>query len=388
MKEGIKENIMYILSISHKFAPIEIREKFSINEEKQKAFLLGALENPNITECVYLSTCNRTEVYFNGEGNVFLEIEKELAKHTGASISDMKKYFGCFQDESAIIHLYKVASGLDSMLIGEDEILGQLKDAFNFALETGTTKYHLNTLFRGAITCAKNVKTNTMMSKIPLSLGTLVSNLVLDFEKDVVNVMIIGLTGKMGTTILKNLYNKENISIVGTTRKHNNILQYKSDYNGIKMVEYKKRYEYVDNIDIFISVTKSPHYTLTYSDLVGKIDDSQIRIFIDLSVPKDIDIDIEKIENTVVYNVDYFKNIAKTNNDSRVREVENANLIIEEYVEQVLKELYFHDFRNDMNSVKEFFENEKFESVIYKLRDNATSNDLLVLFDNFKKLIE
>lgn len=380
---------MYILSISHKMAPVSIREKFSLNQGQQKNFLLGVIKNFEITECVYLSTCNRTEVFFNGSEVAFLEVEKELVKYTDVDIKDVKKYFGNFQGRSAIEHLYKVASGLDSMLIGEDEILGQLKDAFSFALKLGTTKYHLNTLFKGAITCAKNVKTNTMMSKIPLSLGTLVSNMVIDFKdenKGNINVMIIGLTGKMGTTILKNLYEKENINIVGTTRQHNSIFQYKTDYKKIKMVEYAKRYNYVNDIDIFISVTKSPHYTLTHKELNSKLSLNKKRIFIDLSVPKDIDIDIQTINNSLVYNVDYFKTIAKENNNSRVREVENANLIIDEYVEQVLKELYFHDFRSNMDRVKEVFEQDSFENIMYKLRDNASSDDLLVLFDNLLKL--
>ena len=96
-------------------------------------------------------------------------------------------------------HLFQVTCGMDSMVIGEDEILGQVKDAYNNALDQGTTKYLLNTLFQAAITCAKRIKTDTKLSKTPVSIGTLVANEIFHFPKEQKTVLIIGLTGKMGT---------------------------------------------------------------------------------------------------------------------------------------------------------------------------------------------
>ncbi len=377
---------MNILSVSHKLAPIEVRAKFSLTEEKQKEFLQRVVENEHIFECVYLSTCNRTEIYFNGDEMSVQELEKNIIDFTETSNEDLKKYFRFYQGDSAINHLYRVASGLDSMLIGEDEILGQLKDAFNFALNLGMTKYHLNTLFKGAITCAKNIKTNTNMSKIPVSIATLVTNLILNFDKKNVNVLIIGLTGQMGTTILKNLYTKENIHITGTTRQHNSILQYKSDYGRVDVINYTDRFDYIDRADIIISVTKCPHYTLTAQEVQKNISENKKRIFIDLSVPKDIDDEIANIENTSLFNVDYFKNIANINNLTKVKEVEMANVIIDEHIDQVKKDLDFHDFIKHMENVKTICKNNTFENIIYKIRDNSNSEELSVILNALKKL--
>ncbi len=380
---------MNILSISHKIAPVEVREKFALSEDKQKEFLIKVLNNKHIEECVYLSTCNRTEIYFNGDDSAILELERLIIEFTNSNSDDIKRYFMYYQDKNAINHLYKVASGLDSMVIGEDEILGQLKNAFSFALDLGATKYHLNTLFKGAITCAKNIKTNTKMSKIPLSIASLVSNLVLDIEKDLgaVNVLILGLTGQMGKTIYKNLHTNKNFRIIGATRQHNAILQYKSVEDTLTMVEYKDRYNYINEADVIISATKSPHYTLILKEVKESIVDGKQRLFIDLAVPKDIDEGIDKLENTKVYNIDFFESIASENNNSRVKEVEYVNIIINDYIEKVVKELEFHDFLNDIDKVKQAIANKSFESIIYNIRDNSTSEELSIILESLRKLI-
>lgn len=376
---------MYILSVSHKIAPIEIREKLALSTEEQKRFMLESVGNEHITECVYLTTCNRTEVYFSGDDKALDEMENIFIHFAKVDYS-IKKYFLVFIGENAIRHLYNVASGLDSMLIGEDEILGQLKDAFNFALELGGTKYYLNTLFRGSITCAKNIKTNTNVSKIPISLATLVTNMIMDIKKDNLNVLIIGITGKFGSAILKNLYNKDNINIVGTTRNHNSSFEYKNKYNLVEMINYTERYNYIDKADIIISVTKSPHYTIVANEVIKKVTTKKTRLFIDLSVPKDIDINIEEIDDFELYNIDYFKEISEVNNMSKIKEVEVANSIISKYIDDVLKELHFHDFLPEINNVKNVFLNNNFESIIYKIRDNSTSDELKTMVNIFKKL--
>ncbi len=380
---------MNILSISHKYAPVEVREKFALDEENQKKFMLNVVNGEHINECIYLSTCNRTEIYFEGDECAVAELEKAIMNFTSSTSDEIKRYFMYYQEKNAISHLFKVASGLDSMVIGEDEILGQLKNAFSVALELGATKYHLNTLFKGAITCAKNIKTNTKMSKIPLSIATLVSNLILDIEGKTgeVNVLILGLTGQMGNTIYKNLHTNNNIKIIGATRQHNAVLQYKSVDEKLTMVEYKNRYEYINVADVVVSATKSPHYTLICKEVSESIVENKHRVFIDLAVPKDIDDDISKIQNTEVYNIDFFEKIAKENNNSRVKEVEYVNIIIDEYIEKVSKEMVFHEFLSDIDKLKKIFNDKSFENLIYEIRDNSTSEELVIILNSLKKLI-
>ncbi len=381
--------MMNILSISHKKAPVEVREKFALEEKIQEKFILTAVDNKHISECVYLSTCNRTEIYFSGDDCAIEELEKIIKDFTNSSNDEIKRYFMYYKDKNAISHLYKVASGLDSMVVGEDEILGQLKNAFNVALNLGTTKYHLNTLFKGAITCAKDIKTNTKMSKIPLSIASLVSNLILELEKELgsVNVLILGLTGKMGKTIYKNLYDNKNINIVGATRQHNAILKYRTVDDTHTIIEYKNRYQYVNNADVIISATKSPHYTLIYKEIKDSIVENKQRVFIDLAVPKDIDDDIEQISKAKIYNIDFFESMSKENNNSKIKEVELVNIIIEEYIEKVMKDLVFHEFLKDVDNVKKVFMDKSFESILYDIRDNSTSDELSIVLNGLKKLV-
>lgn len=378
---------MYIVSISHKTAPVEIRERFSFTKEEQSEFLNRILQNEHITEGVIVSTCNRSEVYFNGDNQAVRTIEQYLAKYKQVDLDILMKYYLVYSGEAAIRHLFYVTCGMDSMLIGEDEILGQIKEAYERALGLGTTKYMLNTLFQAAITCAKKIKTNTKISKTPLSVGTLVANKILNFPGKEKKVLIIGLTGKMGTIIWKNIHGKQKIEIIGTTRSHNAIEQCRIEYEDIKVINYKDRYKFVDAADIIISATTSPHYTITYHELLENIKEEKERIFIDLSVPMDIDKDIMKIKKLSLYDIDYFQTVAQNNNEVKGKEIEGAKLKIEEQMDEVLKMLYFHDFLAYMHKVKQVFEEKTFESIMYELRDNADSAELTVLLNTFRKLI-
>ncbi len=121
---------MYIISISHKTAPVNIRELFSFTGEEREAFLSGMSGNGHIEEAVLVSTCNRTEVYFDGDSRAITEMERRLADFKKAELELLKKYFLVYSDEKAIRHLFQVTCGMDSMVIGEDEILGQVKEAY------------------------------------------------------------------------------------------------------------------------------------------------------------------------------------------------------------------------------------------------------------------
>lgn len=378
---------MNIISISHKTAPVEIREIFSFTQEEQEAFLKQVLKNEHIEECVLISTCNRTEVYFCGDSQAIQVMEQQLAEFKKADLELLIKYFLVFCDEKAIRHLFHVTCGMDSMVIGEDEILGQVKDAYEKALRKKATKYLLNTLFQAAITCAKRIKTDTMLSKTPVSIGTLVANEIFHFQKAVKNVLIIGLSGKMGTIIMKNIYGKQNIEIVGTSRSHNMIDMICMDYQNVKMIEYKFRYQYMEEADIIISATTSPHYTVTYHELTEHIHTEKERLFIDLSVPMDIDKDVTKIGRATIHDIDYFDKASVNNTQIKEQETLRALAIIEEHMDEVCKELSFHGFLTVIPKVRQVFEERTFDNILYEMKNKANNEELTVILDLFKKII-
>ena len=201
-----------IISVSHKKAPLKIRELFSFTQEQQDRIMQKMISYPGIPECVLLSTCNRTELYvyadYQNKSYVFHRMEDVLLAETGMeSESEIGEYLLFYNNDSAVDHLFKVASGLDSMVIGEDQILGQVKDAHARARKLGTTKVFLNTFFRDAVTAAKKVKTDTALSRTSVSTANLA---VKAAEKTLgtlegKNVMVIGATGKIGGIVVMDL---------------------------------------------------------------------------------------------------------------------------------------------------------------------------------------
>lgn len=375
---------MYCISISHKAAPLLIREKFAFSLEQQKVFSKKAVTSSHVSGCIVLSTCNRSEVYFTGDKKAIAVMEEKLASFKGLQKSEVLKHYRIYGIKQAAHHLFRVTSGLDSMVIGEDEILGQVKKAYQTALEIETTDYELNILFHGAITSAKKVKSLTLLSKTPLSIGTLVAHEIFNFPKKNKKVLIIGLTGKMGNIIMKNIVHRVDIELVGTTRQHGYPISVVS--KEVKVIHYSQRYDYINEADIIISATTSPHYTLTYDEIIKATTISKKRLFIDLAVPSDIDGQIRLVEDTKFYDIDYFEGLSKQNNETKLKEVEKGQLIIEEEVENALKKIYFHEWIESLVYYKSYFQDKNIEQILYKLRDEASSEELKIILDVIKRV--
>ena len=197
---------------------------------------------------------------------------------------------------------------------------------------------------------------------------------------DNVEVLVIGASGKIGTTVLKNLSSHKNISIKATMRKHtrNKLLS----ELGIETVDYNCRYDYINAADCVVSATSSPHYTVTFYDLKDRLTDKKNRLFIDLAVPPDIDNSIEKLDGVRVINIDYFEQLAKDNNTLKLSSLDTAEEIISTETDTLKKDLIFHDFLPKLASVKNNFEreNKPFEQLVYKMKSEASA-------DTFKEFI-
>lgn len=377
---------MICISINYKTAELKIRELFSFSEEEQKKFMEDARTNPHISGIVCISTCNRFEVYFTGNKKALSYMEHKIADFKKLSYDEVLSHYQIYEEESAVRHLFRVTCGMESMLIGEDEILGQMKEGYQKALSMKTTDYMLNILFQRAVTCAKKVKTNTSISKTPVSIGTLAANMVFDFPKKEKKVLILGMTGKMGGIIMKNIRNKQGVEIIGTYRRH--LAEYDVIYPNVSMIAYQDRYQKIDEADVIISATKSPHYTITKKALLQHLHQNKKRVFIDLSVPKDIDETVGALPETELYTIDYFETLSKYNNISKLKEVERGKLIIEDEIEAVQKELLFHSFRKYFKNVEKELSGMDFEHKMYKIRDMADYEQLKCLYQIFIRLAE
>lgn len=379
---------MYVISISYKTASLEIRKGFAFSIEEQKEFLHLALAQPSLTECVLLSTCNRMEVYFEGDEQAVFAMEECLCRAKQVSTEQTLKYFNVFQGEKAIRHLFQVAGGMDSMVLGEDEILGQVKDAYALALGENATAFSLNTIFQQAITGAKKAKTQTGLSKTPVSMGTLTANAVFDLPQEEKTVLLMGVSGKMGTIVAKNLLAKPNVKVLATLRSHKSKDSLEAKYENLTYVDYHRRYEYMNQADVVISATSSPHYTVTFEDWRNGITERRPRLFIDLAVPQDIDPRIAREEENLLYNIDYFEMLSKENNIQKQKEAENAKEVLEQSMKETLKELAFHDFLPKLPLVKGYFETHTVEQAIYQWRKHLGKEELATVLAALDFLLE
>ena len=330
-----------IISISHKIAPLHVREMFAFTGEQQKHMMQEITEHLEVSECIVLSTCNRTEMY------VYSDSESK----------------GC------------VFNLMEDVLLGE-------------AGEAGTTGVYLNTFFRMAVTGAKKVKTETELSKTSVSTATLalkVAEEELGTLKDK-KVLIIGATGKIGGIVLMNIQSLHQADIYVTTRK-NKLIQTKHGNDEFTTIDYEDRYEYLDQMDVVISATSSPHYTLTYSKMKKQLTTAKRRVFVDLAVPMDIEAKISAVDDTCYYNIDDFTRIARENNQKKLREAEAASGILDEYELQFEQWMVFQKSLSVMGKVRDNFVKvehkgveKAFDHFFYWVRENNTPEDLETFF--------
>ena len=365
---------MECISISHKTAESADRQRCFIVKEEREDCLREMLAVCGMEQCVLVSTCNRTEVYVPGEANRFRALEEALAGATGCDGEWIRGLARRYQGRKALQHLFRVVCGMESMVIGEDEILGQVRDAYIHAKEAGCTGYELNCIFQAALACAKRVKTETMLSKTSVSVATLAANEVFRLPLSHKTVLLMGSSGQMGGIILKNLLSQENIRIIATIRSHNGLLQ--SGSPRVENVPYQERYAYLQEADVVISATASPHYTLT-AGRVGEVlrsdRETKERLFIDISMPPDMDAEIGRLERCRLVALDEIKSLAEENNRLKQQAMADAEEILAEELEMLGKILSFHRFTEADRNWKERYAQCPAEKLLYLLRDELDS---------------
>lgn len=362
---------MECISISHKTARSADRQKCYIPKEKSEEFLGEIMRLDRVDQCVLLSTCNRTELYVQGEENSFGGLEKIMAKTAGCDAAWLRGMIRRYQGEKAVRHLFRVVCGMESMVIGEDEILGQVREAYIYSQEAGYTGYELNSIFQAALACAKRVKTETMISKTSVSVATLAANEVFRLPLPYKTVLLMGSSGQMGSIILKDLLSREDIRIIATVRSHNGICQ--SINPRVENVDYQNRYDYLEEADVIISATSSPHYTLTAKRVGEAVTSKKERLFLDISMPPDMDADIADIEGCRLTTLDDIHKLAEENNRLKQQALADAEEILKEDLEKICKGLAFHRFAQTHTDWKKTYAGYTAEKLIYLLRDTLSS---------------
>ena len=316
-----------VVGVNHNLAPINVREAVSFTDTK-KIEAINILLDREIDEIVILSTCNRSEIYISGE-NIQQKVDEVANFYKDYfGVKDIEQYLFKKTNLEAIQHLFDVTAGLDSLVLGEDQILGQVKDAHEFCMKLGATKKVFNKLFRDAVTTSKEIKTITKISQQPLSISYIGVKLLKEKMGTLEgkNALIVGL-GKMNLLTLNHLEEENVKNIYIANRNIEKTKEIENKFDNIIPIEYSDRHKIIQekSIDIVISATSSPHLVIKYDDM-PKLDK---KIYImDIALPRDIDTKLKELNYVELYDIDDLKEIHDKNDIKRNELAQKAQEII------------------------------------------------------------
>lgn len=332
-----------LVGINHRTAPVEVRERMSIPESRLREAVADLVHREGIKEGLILSTCNRVEVLANGSDDIAVEpvIQRFLADHHQCNLGLYEQHFYHYRQRQAVEHLYRVASSLDSMIVGEPQILGQLKQAYNAARETGSLNGTLNEITLQALAVARKVRRNTAIGSAAVSVSYAAVELARKIFGDLAGktIMVIG-AGKMSEIAAKNLIRSGAGTILVANRTYDRAVELAKAFNG-KAVRFDQMFDHVQEADIVICSTAAPHYVIHRKHAEHWLAARKNRpmFFVDISVPRNIEPSINELDNAFVYDIDDLGLVVEANKKQREREAVWAEEIVQEEVQKVMRRL-------------------------------------------------
>ncbi|MGC9150694.1 MAG: glutamyl-tRNA reductase [Microbacter sp.] len=347
---------LIIVGLNHKTADVDIRERFYFPVEKLETAYQQLSACSSIHGSVILSTCNRVEVYASVE-NVkkgFDEIIQFLSSFHRMDESTLRPFLYQKNCQLAVTHLFKVISGIDSMVVGEYQIQGQVRDAYNEAKRLNATDSYLNKVFQSAINTGKRIRTETEIGKGTTSVATLATELIKKVfnQKNTFNVLLVG-AGKMGGLTAANLTELNSCKITIANRSESKAEELATQFNGIT-IPFNQRFEAMLQNEVIIVSTSADHFTVGYPEVnnIMQQHPNRTKLFIDLSIPRNIDPQINQIENCIVYSIDDINNMIDLNLSKRQHAIEHAEKIISEVSEDYYDWYYTQIILPIMHEIK------------------------------------
>lgn len=325
-----------ILGVNHKTAPVEVRERLSVSGERRLEVLQDLASRPVVDEVAVLSTCNRTEIYAMGPDAEAVEQELLSFMHAQLGQNDcvLEPYLYRRQDLEAVQHLFRVVSGLDSMILGEAQILGQVKEALHAALNANSVGVHLGKVFRQAVEVGKRVRTETGIGQNAVSVSYAAVELARHIfgELSGKSVLIIG-AGETGELTARTLAAHGATAILVANRTFERAVELAAQFGG-EAFSFEALPECLARTDIVISSTGAPHVILDYELVRQAMRRRHQRplFLIDIAVPRDIDPRINTLDNVYLYDIDDLQNVVERNLAKREQEVARVENIIAEEI--------------------------------------------------------
>jgi glutamyl-tRNA reductase len=327
-----------LIGMNHKSAPLEIREKLSIACENNAKPIQEILKIPEVLEALYLSTCNRVEVLARvGHRDAAIKsLRGFIFSHGNLSEKELEKCIYVYSGEEAVRHLFRVASSLDSMVMGEPQILGQVKDAYRLCVDQNASGIILNRLLHHAFRTAKRVRTETGVANNAVS----VSFAAVELAKKIFgslkgkSTLLIG-AGEMSELAARHLINQGVRKIVVANRTYERAVKLANDFHGTP-AGFEQLEEKLQEADIVISSTGAPGYVITREMAAAALHRRKNRLMflIDIAVPRDIDPEAGGIDNVYLYNIDDLQEVVDENLKGRLKEAQKAEDLVSEEVQK------------------------------------------------------
>jgi glutamyl-tRNA reductase len=327
-----------VVGLSHKTAPVEIREKLSIQEAKLEEAITHLRGYPHIQEVAIISTCNRLEIYaaVSETEQGVVEITQFLSEIGHIPLQHLRRYLFILLHQDAVRHLMRVAAGLESLVLGEGQILAQVKTTHKLAQKYQGIGQLLDRLFKQAMTAGKRVRTETSIGTGAVSISSAAVELAYTQVEDLSasHVAIIG-AGKMSRLLVQHLVAKGATQITIVNRSYRRAEELANQFPGVplQIQLLPEMMNAIASADLVFTSTAATEPIVNRANLSAALASDRLLRLVDISVPRNVDADVQQMQNVEAYNVDDLKSVVAQNHESRRKMAQEAEVLLEEEVE-------------------------------------------------------
>jgi glutamyl-tRNA reductase len=349
---------LQLIGVNHRTAPVEVRERFAVSEKQLPEALQSLVNYPGISEGLIVSTCNRVEI-LAGMQNGDCDLRGFLAQYFQVDPKQVESHLYEFREKEAIKHLFRVTSSLDSMVVGEPQILGQVKEAYAVARAVGSVHSELDALLTRSFAVAKKVRSETAIAMSAVSVASVAVELAKKIfgKLDGKNVYLIG-AGKMCELAARHLLANGAGKIFVANRTYDRAAKMAAKFNG-QPIHFEDIYTSADKADIVITSTGAPHaiFRREHGEQLMNKRRGRPMFFIDIAVPRDVDPSLNDIDGIFVYDIDDLQQVVASHVADRKKEAVHAEEIVAFEVERFAERLQTHDVVPTILSLQEYLEN-------------------------------
>jgi glutamyl-tRNA reductase len=322
-----------LIGVNHKTAPVDVRERFAIPESRLPDACKRLSEHPSVAEGMIVSTCNRVEFIANMKNGTG-DLREFMREYFEADLAPFETHLYEFNEDEAIRHIFRVAASLDSMVVGEPQILGQVKEAYATARAVGAVRSQLDQLLTRAFAVAKRVRTETAVGSSSVSIASVAVELAQKIFGSLngKSVYLVG-AGKMCELAARHLMAHGAVSLFVANRTYDRAIRLAQKFEG-QAIEFSRLYETCDRADIVITSTGSPNFIFKreHGEKLMALRKNKPMFFIDIAVPRDVDPEMNKVDGLFVYDIDDLQQAVSSHVADRKKEAEKAESIINDEV--------------------------------------------------------